>query len=108
MTVSLSPWIRLIESGTINVLVLLETNNSANKSVCSFKNPIKVIIRTLIFSVPPKSIRIEPSISKTDTRYLNVSCQVEGVYPVPIIDLSWTKKYGEQKQMKYYINKNII
>merc|ERR1712243_20974 len=28
---------------------------------------------------------------ETDTKYLNVSCQVEGVYPVPIIDLSWTK-----------------
>ena len=105
MTVSLSPWIRLIESGTINVLVLLETNNSANKSVCSFKNPIKVINRTLIFSVPPKSIRIEPSISENDTQYLNVSCQVEGVYPVPIIDLSWTKKYDRQYQVKKMFTK---
>ena len=61
-----------------------------------------------LFSAPPKSIRIEPSISETDTQYLNVSCQVEGVYPVPIIDLSWTKKYGKQKKMKYDINKNII
>jgi len=47
--------------------------------------------KEILVYAPPKSIRIEPSISKTDTRYLNVSCQVEGVYPVPIIDLSWTK-----------------
>merc|ERR1712013_99711 len=47
--------------------------------------------KEILVYTPPKSIRIEPSISKTDTRYLNVSCQVEGVYPVPIIDLSWTK-----------------
>ena len=45
------------------------------------------------FSAPPQSIRIEPLIFGTDTRYLNVSCQVEGVYPVPSINLSWTKKY---------------
>ena len=53
-----------------------------------------------LFSAPPKSIRIEPSISETDTQYQNVSCQVEGVYPVPIIDLSWTKKYGCTKTIE--------
>jgi hypothetical protein len=52
-------------------------------------------IYKLFFSVsaPPKTIRIDPFISETDTRYLNVSCQVQGVYPVPLIDISWTKKY---------------
>jgi len=47
--------------------------------------------KEILVYVPPKSIRIEPSISETDTQYLNVSCHVEGVYPVPIVDLSWTK-----------------
>lgn len=53
----------------------------------------------LVFA-PPKTIRIDPFISETDTRYLNVSCQVQGVYPVPLIDISWTKNSTSNQMEK--------
>merc|ERR1712083_495308 len=53
----------------------------------------------LVFA-PPRSIRIDPVISETDTQYLNVSCQVQGVYPVPMIDISWTKNSTSNQMAK--------
>jgi len=43
----------------------------------------------LVFA-PPKNIHIVPSISETDPKYLNLSCNVEGVYPMPALEISWT------------------
>merc|ERR1719342_1553401 len=48
----------------------------------------------------PKSIKIEPSIAEIDSIYLNVSCQVKGVYPDPIIQLSWTKNSTSNRMDK--------
>jgi len=46
----------------------------------------------LVYS-PPQNIVISPetvSVSNKDEDFLNVSCAVSGVFPVPIIDLSWS------------------
>merc|ERR1712226_1501838 len=43
----------------------------------------------LVFN-PPEKIVISPErVSSRDEEHLNISCAVTGVYPVPIIDLSW-------------------
>jgi len=40
---------------------------------------------------PPENILISPeTVSSKDQEFLNISCAVSGVYPVPIIDLSWS------------------
>jgi len=46
--------------------------------------------KEVLVYTPPKNIQIVPSISGDDDQYLNVSCSVSGVYPLPVIDLSWT------------------
>jgi len=44
----------------------------------------------LVFN-PPEKIVISPErVSSRDEEHLNISCAVTGVYPVPIIDLSWS------------------
>merc|ERR1711936_410529 len=44
----------------------------------------------LVFN-PPQNILISPeTVSSKDQEFLNISCAVSGVYPVPIIDLSWS------------------
>lgn len=44
----------------------------------------------LVFN-PPEKIVIRPErVSGKDGEHLNISCSVTGVYPVPIIDLSWS------------------
>jgi len=44
----------------------------------------------LVFN-PPEKIVISPErVSSKDEEHLNISCAVTGVYPVPIIDLSWS------------------
>ena len=58
---------------------------------CSIRYYFDLI--TEIISAPPQNIAILPSISHEDDQYLNVSCSVTGVYPLPVIDLSWTNKW---------------
>ena len=47
---------------------------------------------SLWIAAPPHNIQIIPSISGEGDKYLNISCSVTGVYPLPVIDLSWTNK----------------
>ena len=47
---------------------------------------------TFFIAAPPRSIVIQPHISTEDDKYLNVSCAVSGVYPHPVVDISWTNK----------------
>ena len=47
----------------------------------------------LSVSDPPEKIVISPErVSSKEEEHLNISCAVTGVYPVPIIDLSWSNK----------------
>lgn len=56
--------------------------------------------KDILVYAPPRTIRIDPFISESDPRYLNVSCLVEGVYPVPMIDISWTKNSTSNQMVK--------
>lgn len=46
--------------------------------------------KEVLVYTPPHNIQIIPSISGEGDKYLNISCSVTGVYPLPVIDLSWT------------------
>ena len=43
-------------------------------------------------TAPPHSVQIHPAVTGDGDKYLNVSCEVAGVYPLPVIDLSWSNK----------------
>jgi len=46
---------------------------------------------------PPQNILISPeTVSSKEEEFLNISCTVSGVYPVPIIDLSWSNNVTTQ------------
>jgi len=52
--------------------------------------------KEVLVYTPPQNIAILPSISQEDDQYLNVSCSVTGVYPLPVIDLSWTNNASSE------------
>ena len=43
-------------------------------------------------TAPHHSVQIHPAVTGDGDKYLNVSCEVAGVYPLPVIDLSWSNK----------------
>ena len=54
---------------------------------------VQMVQMELSVSDPPEKIVISPErVSSKEEEHLNISCAVTGVYPVPIIDLSWSNK----------------
>jgi len=46
--------------------------------------------KEVLVYTPPHSVQIHPAVTGDGDKYLNVSCEVAGVYPLPVIDLSWS------------------
>ena len=52
-------------------------------------------------TAPPHSVQIHPAVTGDGDKYLNVSCEVAGVYPLPVIDLSWSNKWDNISKYQY-------
>ena len=62
-------------------------------SKCWLVQRVQMVQMELSVSDPPEKIVISPErVSSKEEEHLNISCAVTGVYPVPIIDLSWSNK----------------